>query len=80
MPFKRIGFFLIMISQLFFFWGDLQERKIHLLIETISNLKEKGFIFNLLIIGGGEEIESLKKKIRKTYRPKNLSFYWPCFQ
>ena len=59
---QKNWFFFDNDKPIIFFFGETYKReKIHLLIETISNLKEKGFIFNLLIIGGGEEIESLKK-------------------
>lgn len=56
-----------------------KQKKIHLLLEAASMLRERGKAVNVLIVGDGAELESLKSLAGRLNLLPNVCFYGPSF-
>lgn len=56
-----------------------KQKKVNLLLEVISKLKNKNILCNLLIIGGGEQLEYLENIAKELGISENVCFYGPCY-
>ena len=54
-------------------------KRLDLLLEALQILKKKGHIYNLVLIGGGEEKERLEEQASDLYLSDNIWFYGPCY-
>lgn len=60
--------------------GRLNHRKkISLLIEAIKKLKDKGELYNVILVGDGEERITLEEKVKEQNIVKQFWFYGACY-
>lgn len=63
------------------FTGRLTEvKKLDILLKAQRLLKDKGFIFNIMIIGDGEEREYLESLVSDFDTGSNVNFFGACYQ
>jgi len=56
-----------------------KEKKLELLIETHHRLYQLGYYYNIILIGDGTEMESLKKKVNALNMGRHFWFYGACY-
>lgn len=64
---------------LFFVGRMTPVKKLDQILYAILKSREKGSIYNLTFIGGGEELESLTQKVEKLGLNNQVWFYGPCY-
>ena len=63
-----------------FFVGRLTKVKhLDLILLAMQKLKQKGKLYNLTLIGGGEQMEALQTMSKKLELEENVWFYGPCY-
>lgn len=62
------------------FIGRLRKvKKLDQILHAMSILKEKGKDYNLVLIGGGEDENTLKEEVKRLNLEDRVWFYGPCF-
>ena len=54
-------------------------KRLDLLLDALEALKEKNILFNLTLVGDGEEKEHLKAKVKELGLEKQVWFYGACY-
>ncbi len=63
-----------------FFIGRLTPvKKLNLLVEAVSMLKQKGQFFNIVFVGTGSEKDSLEKLVKERQLDEQVWFYGQCY-
>ncbi len=63
-----------------FFVGRLtRSKRLDMLIDALGKLKAEGYIYNLVLIGGGDEEESLRNYVSLSGLSDNVWFYGECY-
>jgi len=63
-----------------FFVGRLTPiKQLDLILDAMSISRDKGKNYNMTFIGGGEEMENLKKKVEELNLNDQVWFYGPCY-
>lgn len=54
-------------------------KKLDMVLEAMALSKKKGMVYNLTLIGGGEQKEALEKRTKELGLQQNVWFYGPCY-